>query len=112
MTFDSGHHIPGGSANPEAKLGMAKRLAFCAVLIAAAILADMATSTWGVREHALFAIIGILAVIVSLLLRRHRLADQRLAAERSQLIVAVNNIPQGLVLYDASARIVICRARA
>src|SRR4051812_10787944 len=108
VTFDSGHHIPGGSANPGAKLGMAKRLAFCAVLIAAAILADMATSAWDVREQVLFAVIGILAVIVSLLLRRHRLTDQRLAAERRQLILAVNNIPQGLVLYDASARIVIC----
>ena len=36
------------------------------------------------------------------------MSDQRLAAERRQLSVAVNNIPQGLVLYDASARIVIC----
>ena len=87
---------------------MATRLAFCAVLIAAAILADMATSAWGVREHVLLAVVAILAVIVGLLLRRHRLSDQRLAAERRQLSVAVNNIPQGLVLYDASARIVIC----
>jgi diguanylate cyclase (GGDEF)-like protein len=41
-------------------------------------------------------------------LRRHRLTDQRLVAERRQLSIAVNNIPQGLVLYDASARIIIC----
>ena len=108
MTFENGHHMPDGSAKPDAKLGIATRLAFCAVVIAVAILADTATSAWGVREHALFATIGILAVIVSLLLRHHRLTDQRLAAERRQLIVAVNNIPQGLVLYDASARIVIC----
>ena len=108
MTFDNGHHITGVSANRGKKLGMAKRLAFCAVLIAAAMLAEVATEAWGVREQGLFAVIGVLAVIVSLLLRRHRLADQRLAAERRQLIVAVNNIPQGLVLYDASARIVIC----
>ena len=73
-----------------------------------AILADIATSAWGVREHALLALIAILAIFVALLLRRHRLTEQRLAAERRQLIVAVNNIPQGLVLYDASARIVIC----
>ena len=31
-----------------------------------------------------------------------------MAAERRRLSIAVNNIPQGLVLYDASARIVIC----
>ena len=36
------------------------------------------------------------------------MTDQRLAAERRQLSIAVNNIPQGLVLYDASARIIIC----
>ena len=35
-------------------------------------------------------------------------SEERLAAERRQLSIAVNNIPQGLVLYDASARIVIC----
>ena len=42
------------------------------------------------------------------MLRRDRLTDRRLAAERRQLSIAVNNIPQGLVLYDASARIIIC----
>ena len=72
------------------------------------ISADTATSAWGVREHALFASSRSWRSIVSLLLRRHRLTDQRLAAERRQLSIAVNNIPQGLVLYDASARIVIC----
>ena len=68
----------------------------------------MATSTWGVRERVLLAIVVILAVIVGLLLRRHRWSGRRLAAERRQLSVAVNNIPQGLVLYDSSARIIIC----
>jgi diguanylate cyclase (GGDEF)-like protein len=49
-----------------------------------------------------------LATVAGLLLRRDRLTDRRLAAERGQLSIAVNNIPQGLVLYDASARIIIC----
>ena len=43
-----------------------------------------------------------------LLLRGHQRFDRTLAAERRQLRTAVDNIPQGLVLYDASARIVIC----
>jgi diguanylate cyclase (GGDEF)-like protein len=47
-------------------------------------------------------------VIAGLLLRRHRLTDRRLAAERRHLSIAVNNIPQGLVLYDASKRVIIC----
>jgi len=108
VTFDSGHYMPDGSANPDAKVGMIKRFAFCAVLIAGTISTDMVTSMWGVRERILLAIVAVLAVIVGLLLRRHRLSDQRLAAERRQLSVAVNNIPQGLVLYDSSARIIIC----
>src|SRR5205085_3807443 len=49
-----------------------------------------------------------LAITVGLLLWRHRLTDHRLAAERRQLAITINNIPQGLVLYDASARIMIC----
>jgi diguanylate cyclase (GGDEF)-like protein len=108
VTFDSGHYMPAGSANPADKAGAKRRAAVCVVLIAAAISADMATSTWGVRERMLLAVVAILAVIVGLLLRRHRLSGQRLAAERRQLSVAVNNIPQGLVLYDSSARIIIC----
>jgi len=100
--------MPGDFVNPDAKVGMAKRFAFCAVLAVAATAAYVATSTWGVRERVLLAMVVILAVVVALLLRRHRLSDERLAAERRQLSLAVNNIPQGLVLYDASARIIIC----
>jgi len=105
---DSGQYMPNDSMNPAKKAGMTRRLAICAVLIAAAISADVATSAWGVRERLLLAIVAILAAIVGLLLRRYQLSDRRLAAERRQLSVAVNNIPQGLVLYDASARIIIC----
>ncbi|MDE5451909.1 EAL domain-containing protein [Bradyrhizobium sp. CSA112] len=72
------------------------------------VAADAATSAWSLRERVLLAFVAVLAVIAGLLLRRHRLTDQRLAAERRQLSIAVNNIPQGLVLYDASARIIIC----
>ncbi|WGR92524.1 PAS-domain containing protein [Bradyrhizobium sp. ISRA435] len=54
------------------------------------------------------AAVVILTVIVVLMLKRHQISDQRLAAERRNLSTAVNNIPQGLILYDASARIIIC----
>jgi diguanylate cyclase (GGDEF)-like protein len=76
------------------------------ILLVAVIAADLAA--WSLREGVLLALVAILAVIAGLLVRRDRLTDQRLAAERRQLSIAVNNIPQGLVLYDASARIIIC----
>src|SRR3979490_1643687 len=108
VTIDSGHQLPGGPASPADKAGIVRPIAFGCVLLAAAVSADIAISAWSLREHILFVLVGVLAIIVGLLLRRHRLTDQRLAAERRQLAIAINNIPQGLVLYDASARIIIC----
>jgi diguanylate cyclase (GGDEF)-like protein len=83
------------------------RLALCAGLSAIALL-GITIADWSLRERVLLAVAIVLAFIVGLLLKHHRLSGQRLAAEQRQLAVAVNNIPQGLVLYDASARIVTC----
>lgn len=80
----------------------------CCAFLAASVAADIATLAWSLRERVLLALVVSLVMVAGLLLRRHRLTDQRLAAERRQLSIAVNNIPQGLVLYDASARIIIC----
>ncbi|OCX29934.1 hypothetical protein QU42_16320 [Bradyrhizobium sp. UASWS1016] len=68
------------------------------------------TAQWSEREGLLMAAFAIMAVIVFLLLKRHEISDARLATERRNLVTAVNNIPQGLVLYDASARIIICNS--
>jgi len=108
VTFGSGHQMPGGLTDLAEKLGTARGLAFCTAVIVAAVSVDVTTSAWNWHERILLAIVAILAVVVGLLLRRHRLSNQQLAAERLNLSVAVNNIPQGLVLYDASARIIIC----
>ena len=95
-----------GSAGSAQGSRTVKLLAACGILLAAVIAADPAA--WSLRESVLLALVAVLAVIAGLLVRRDRLTDQRLAAERRQLSIAVNNIPQGLVLYDASARIIIC----
>src|SRR3989440_12680925 len=106
VSIEGDHQLPGeGFAEKAGSIG---RLVFCFVLLAVPSSADIATSGWGTRERVLLAAVAILAGVVGLLARRHRLSDQRLAAERRQLSVAVNNIPQGLVLYDASATIIIC----
>jgi sensor histidine kinase regulating citrate/malate metabolism len=39
------------------------------------------------------------------------LSHRKLVVERRELSVAVNNIPQGLVLYDNSARVTVCNQR-
>ncbi|MEN3351319.1 MAG: hypothetical protein V7632_4954 [Bradyrhizobium sp.] len=98
-------HRNAWSGNAES--GSTKGLAFCAGMLVGSLLGS-ATADWSVREGLLMAAVVILAVIVVLVLKRHQVSDQRLAAERRNLSTAVNNIPQGLVLYDASARIIIC----
>ncbi|MEH2497299.1 diguanylate cyclase (GGDEF)-like protein [Bradyrhizobium sp. AZCC 1678] len=108
MDIDSGQQMSSDSAGPAERAATITRLAACCVLLAAAVVGGIATSGWSLRERLLLALVAVLAVAAGLLLRRDRLTDRRLAAERRQLSIAVNNIPQGLVLYDASARIIIC----
>jgi len=98
--------MSGGSADSAQGSRTVKLLVLGGIPFAAVIAADLAA--WSLREGVLLALVAVLAVIAALLVRRDRLTDQRLAAERRQLSIAVNNIPQGLVLYDASARIIIC----
>ena len=43
--------------------------------------------------------------------RQNQESQQRLESEKHRLDTALNNMTQGLVLYDASARIVICNQR-
>ena len=108
MSIDNGHQLPSGSTGPFERIGKIRLLALCCAFLAAMVMADIATLAWSVRERVLLALVVSLVMVAGLLLRHHRLTDQRLAAERRQLSIAVNNIPQGLVLYDASARIIIC----
>jgi len=108
VDINSGQQMSGDAAGPAQGAGAITWLAACCVLLAAAVVGDIATSGWSLRERLLLALVAVLGVAAGLLLRRDRLTDRRMAAERRQLSIAVNNIPQGLVLYDASARIIIC----
>jgi diguanylate cyclase (GGDEF)-like protein len=106
VSNEVGHQTSGGWAGFAPGGGTVKLLVLCGIVLAVVIAADPAA--WSLRERVLLALVVVLSVIAALLVRRDRLTDQRLAAERRQLSIAVNNIPQGLVLYDASARIIIC----
>ncbi|WP_245312814.1 putative bifunctional diguanylate cyclase/phosphodiesterase, partial [Bradyrhizobium macuxiense] len=53
----------------------------------------------------------VLYVLIRQIRRQNREAQQRLEAERQRLDTALNNMIQGLVLFDASARMVVCNQR-
>jgi diguanylate cyclase (GGDEF)-like protein/PAS domain S-box-containing protein len=56
-------------------------------------------------------IAGLLFLIVQRMTRQHQESQQRLEQEKHRLDTALNNMTQGLVLYDASARVVVCNQR-
>ncbi|AWL92491.2 MULTISPECIES: bifunctional diguanylate cyclase/phosphodiesterase [Bradyrhizobium] len=103
----------------EERLGSAASLThFPLVIIAtnttAAALADWRQQTgFMVTTAALSAavIALILYLIIRLINRQNREAQERLEAERLRLDTALNNMTQGLILYDASGTIVTCNRR-
>ena len=73
-------------------------------------------ANWRQDEQALLSIsiLAILAITTILYLfhrqfaQRDRLSEQQLALEKQRLETAVNNMSQGLLLFDSSERLVIC----
>src|SRR5204862_28081 len=57
------------------------------------------------------AIAFLLFLVVRKLSQQHRASQQRLTLEKQRLDTAVNNMTQGLLLFDASQRLVICNQR-
>ena len=68
--------------------------------------------SWSSRQRCRRAVIAlILFLIIRQITRQSREAQQRLEAERGRLDTALNNMIQGLVTFDASARIVTFNRR-
>ena len=49
--------------------------------------------------------------MVRKLSQQHRISQQRLTLEKQRLDTAVNNMTQGLLLFDSSQRLIICNKR-
>jgi diguanylate cyclase (GGDEF)-like protein/PAS domain S-box-containing protein len=101
------------------RLGSAAALSrFPIVVVAtttvAAVLADWHAQTRFLVAAAVLSAL-VIAFILFLIIRRmtwqSRESQHRLALEKHRLDTALNNMTQGLVLYDASARIILCNQR-
>jgi diguanylate cyclase (GGDEF)-like protein len=64
-----------------------------------------------IASAAVLAIAALLFVVVSKLSRQHQLSQQRLTLQKERLDKAVNNMKQGLLLFDASEHLVVCNQR-
>ena len=64
-----------------------------------------------VASLSVLAIAALLFQVVRKLSQQHRASQQRLTLEKQRLDTAVNNMTQGLLLFDSAQRLVICNQR-
>jgi len=103
----------------ENRLAAARALSEFPLLVIATTTVATALADWRAQARLLVVAAGLvaLAIAVTLMLivrklsRQHQNSERRLALEKERLDTAVNNMTQGLLLYDANARIVLCNQR-
>jgi diguanylate cyclase (GGDEF)-like protein/PAS domain S-box-containing protein len=64
-----------------------------------------------VATVSVLAIAVLLFLVVRKLSQQHRASQQRLTLEKQRLDTAVNNMTQGLLMFDSEQRLVICNKR-
>jgi diguanylate cyclase (GGDEF)-like protein len=103
----------------EDRVGAVRSLTNFPILIVATTPTSSALADWRAQTKlqffaallAVVVVIGMIFLIVRRLKRQHA-AAQRLLSEKSEhLDTAINNMTQGLLLFDASGHLVICNQR-
>jgi len=116
------NHFAGRFMSPidgEDRLISARALPHFPILMMATTTRAAALTDWreqigmliSVAGASALAIAGVLIAIVRKLLEQHRASRERLTLEKQRLDRAVNNMTQGLLLFDAERRLVVCNQR-
>jgi diguanylate cyclase (GGDEF)-like protein/PAS domain S-box-containing protein len=101
------------------RLGAAAMLSRFPIVIIATNTVEAALADWQAQTRFLILLAASSAALIAFILfmiirqinRQNEITQQLLAAEKQRLDTALNNMTQGLVLYDASARIVTFNQR-
>ena len=101
------------------RLGSAAPLNRFPIVVVATTTVSAALTDWQAQTRFMVAIAVLSALAIALILyliirqvtRQNQESRQRLGLQKQQLDTALNNMTQGLVLYDASARIILCNRR-
>jgi diguanylate cyclase (GGDEF)-like protein len=101
------------------RLAAAQVLSEFPITLAATTTIEAALAGW--REQTRFQVsaAALSALIMALMLylivrqisRQHRASRQRLAQEKRRLDTAINNMAQGLLMFDATGRLIVCNQR-
>ncbi|WP_338827315.1 bifunctional diguanylate cyclase/phosphodiesterase [Bradyrhizobium sp. 27S5] len=103
-------------ASGDENVGAVKSLSHFPILILATTRTSSALADWRAQTKLQFcaAVLAVLIVIMMVFLivrqlrRQHDAAQRRLSEQSQQLDTAINTMTQGLLLFDDSARLVIC----
>ena len=98
------------------RLGVASALSRFPIVIVATTTVSTALAAWRAQTRFMIAAAVLSALVIAFIMlmiarqtnRQTRESQRRLELQKQQLDTALNNMTQGLVLYDASARIILC----
>jgi diguanylate cyclase (GGDEF)-like protein/PAS domain S-box-containing protein len=101
------------------RLGSAAALNRFPIVVVATTTVSAALANWRAQTRFMIAAAALTASVIAFILfliirqmaRQNRESQARLESQKQRLDTALNNMTQGLVLYDASARVVICNQR-
>ena len=100
----------------EDKVGAVKSLMHFPILIVATTRTETALADWRSQTRLqlsaaalmVVVVIGMVFLIVRQLRQQHAAAQRKLSEKSQHLDTAINNMTQGLLLFDSSGRLVIC----
>ena len=103
----------------EDRLVSSRALTNFPLVIVASTTTSAALADWREQIAILIAVAGLSVLAIAALLflvvrklsHQHRASKQRLSLEKQRLDTAVNNMTQGLLLFDAKQQLVICNKR-
>ena len=103
-------------AESEDKVGAVRSLEHFPIVVVATTKTSTVLADWRAQTRlqfcaaalAIVIVIGMVFLIVRQLRRQHAAAQPRLSEKTQHLDTAINNMTQGLLLFDASGRLVIC----
>jgi diguanylate cyclase (GGDEF)-like protein/PAS domain S-box-containing protein len=101
------------------RLLAARRLAHFPFIVVVGTETAAALADWREQTKLLVGAAGLSAIVIAAiffaivrgLLRAHKWSEQRLALEKHRLDTAIDNMSQGLLMFDASARVVVVNQR-
>jgi diguanylate cyclase (GGDEF)-like protein len=108
-----------GRMDGKDRLLVAQRVADYPLVVVSGIATEAALAEWKQQTILLVVLTWLSAIaigivfflIVRRLLSAHKWSKQRLALEKFRLDATINNMSQGLLMFDASERVVVCNER-